>query len=108
MILDLPGLEAFEPLLRKLHTLAFTGGIEALASRGLTMKDIERDQAAHGRFICDRSKSRCPERMARPPSSGTSALVFASSRPRRRPGRPWPGGRPCGSVAFAQPRRGRG
>jgi len=60
------------------------------------------------RPICDRSKSRCPERMARPPSSGTSELVFASSRPRRRPGRPWPGGRPCGSVAFAQPRRGRG
>jgi len=51
MILDLPGLDAFEPLLRKLHTFAFTGGIEALASRGLTLKDIERDQAAHGRFI---------------------------------------------------------
>jgi hypothetical protein len=51
MILDLPGLDPFEPLLRKLHTFAFTGGIEALASRGLTMKDIERDQAAHGRFI---------------------------------------------------------
>ena len=51
MILDLPGLAAFETLLRKLHTCAFTGGIEALASRGLTMKDIERDQAAHARFI---------------------------------------------------------
>jgi len=39
--LDLPGLDPFEPLLRKLHTFAFTGGIEALASRGLTMKDSE-------------------------------------------------------------------
>src|SRR2546426_2402891 len=51
MILEHAGLDAFEPLLRKLHTLAFKGGIEALASRGLTMKDIERDQAAHSRFI---------------------------------------------------------
>src|SRR5205814_1477155 len=51
MILDSHGLDDFEPLLRKLHTFAFTTGIETLAARGLTMKDIERDRAAHSRFI---------------------------------------------------------
>lgn len=51
VILDHPELEPFEPLLRKIHTLAFTGGIDALASRGLTMKDIEHDESARKRFI---------------------------------------------------------
>ncbi|MGH2362398.1 MAG: hypothetical protein ACRDGM_17885 [bacterium] len=67
MILEHPGLDAFEPLLRKLHTLAFTGGIEALASHGLTMKDIERDQAAHSRFIrgCHQGYDRAQQGIAR-------------------------------------------
>jgi hypothetical protein len=67
MLLEHPGLATFEPLLRKLHTLAFTGGIEALASRGLTMKDIERDQAAHSRFIrgCHQGYDRAQQGIAR-------------------------------------------
>src|SRR5438445_596632 len=67
MILEHPGLDAFEPLLRKLHTFGFTGGIETLASRGLTMADIERDQAAHSRFIrgCHQGDDRAQRDIAR-------------------------------------------
>jgi len=66
MVLDHPGLDPFEPLLRKLHTLAFTGGIEALASRGLTMKDIERDEAARRRFLrgCHQGYDRAQQQVA--------------------------------------------
>jgi len=51
MLLEHPGLDPFEPELRRIAELAFTGGLKALAEQGLSPGDLERDASAHQIFI---------------------------------------------------------
>src|SRR5438034_4910132 len=51
MLLEHPDLPSFEPQLRRITETAFTGGLDALAQAGRSVKDIEHDLAAYRRFI---------------------------------------------------------
>jgi hypothetical protein len=51
VLLEQPDLPAFEPQLRRITETAFTGGLDALAQTGRSVKDIEHDLAAYRRFI---------------------------------------------------------
>lgn len=50
-MLEHPALDAFEPLLDAVMTIAHTGGLQALAQAGLRLEDIKTSPSAHRRFL---------------------------------------------------------
>ena len=48
---DHPSLPPFEPIIRSIVRMAFTGGLQALASLGVTMEAVKTDPKARSRFL---------------------------------------------------------
>ena len=62
---DHPSLEPFGPVIRSVVRIAFTGGLQALASAGRTMDAIRVDPRARNRFLrgCHRGYDKAQERI---------------------------------------------